>query len=159
MIRARPAGTLQNMKASLALRLLAVIALAAATACSSGHQDSSGDAAAASATPGAPGAAATTGTTGTTAQYPAWAAAVVAEYPNRVDEAAVTDNIFQIDTADDPKTVVAWFKAHASAPVTASDPDSAPRWFVNTSGVSIDIDPNTSPVSPGIKTMIALTRK
>jgi hypothetical protein len=147
------------MKASLALRLLAVIALAAATACSSAHEDSSGDAAAASATPGAPDAAATTGTTGTTAQYPPWAAAVVAEYPNHIDTAFVTDNLFQIDTADDPKTVVAWFKAHASAPVTSSDPDSAPRWYVNTSGVSIAIEPWTYPGTTGIKTMIAFSRK
>jgi hypothetical protein len=143
------------MKAFRRFRSLAVLALVAATACSSSHQTSSGDAATASDTQGAAASAAA----GATGQYPAWAAAVVAEYPNHVDTAAVTDNLFQIDTADDPKTVVAWFKAHASAPVTASDPDSAPRWFVNTSGVSIDIDPNNYPGTTGIKTMIAFSRK
>jgi hypothetical protein len=135
------------MQDALSVRFLALLALMAATACSSSHQASGGDAAAASAT------------AGTIGQYPAWAAAVVAEYPNRVDAAPVTDNLFQIDTADDPKTVVAWFKAHASAPVTASDPDSSPRWFVNTSGVSIDIDPNNYAGTTGIKTMIAFSRK
>jgi hypothetical protein len=147
------------MKHSPWLRSLAIIALVAGAACSSAHQDSSSEAAAASATPGAPDAAVTTGTTGTTAQYPAWASTVVAEYPNHVDTAFVTDNLFQIDTADDPKTVVAWFKAHASAPVTSSDPDSAPRWYVNTSGVSIAIEPWTYPGTTGIKTMIAFSRK
>jgi cytochrome c553 len=124
-----------------------LLALVAAAACSSSHQSSGDDAAAASAAPGAAG------------QYPSWAAAVVAEYPNRVDAGSVTDKLFQIDTADDPKTVVAWFKAHAPTPVTASDPDSAPRWFVNTSGVAIDIDPNNYAGTTGIKTMIAFSRK
>jgi len=135
------------MNDSLAVRFLAMLALVATAACSSAHQTAGGDAATASATPGVAG------------EYPAWAAAVVAEYPSRVDAAFVTDNLYQIDTSDDPKTVVAWFRAHASAPVTESDPDSAPRWFVNTSGVSIDIDPNNYPGTTGIKTMIAFSRK
>jgi hypothetical protein len=135
------------MQNSLWLRSLALLALVAATACSSSHQAASGDAAAASASAGADG------------QYPTWAAAVVAEYPNRVDASSVTDNLFQIDTADDTKTVVAWFKAHASAPVTASDPDSAPRWFVNTAAVHVDIEPNTYEGTTGVKTMMAFMRK
>jgi hypothetical protein len=95
--------------------------------------------------------------------YPDWAAATVADYPNRVDQQTVTTNFYQIDSPDDLAAVYAWYKAHTTGGTwKPSDPDSPAEWFfTGANGVHIDIQANHYPggIAKTTKTMIAFTLK
>jgi hypothetical protein len=90
--------------------------------------------------------------------YPAWAAAVVPNYPNAIDRMLVRDDFYQIDSADDAATVLAWYKSHLPGKwTTAGSPDNA--LLENANGLRIEIDKlgyGNQPIGTRPKTMICL---
>jgi hypothetical protein len=98
--------------------------------------------------------------------YPAWAAAIAPEYPSSITKGGVADRLYQIDTADDPAAVLAWYKQHATGTWIATDPDAdQSQWNLKAPGGTLMIQKNnywkadqpSGPNNP--KTMIALQRK
>jgi hypothetical protein len=146
--------------AILSLMLAAAVTL---NACSSTHTaaDSSTSDAPASAAPVGAADAASPGSDA----YPDWIAAVVPDYPNRVDQQAITPGLYQIDVPDDLATVAGWYRSHTSGGAwKKSDPDSPDEWFYDgPNGVHIDIQANHYPgnnsAAKATKTMIAFTQK
>ena len=92
--------------------------------------------------------------------YPAWAAAAVPSYPSAIDRMLVRDDFYQIDSADDAATVLAWYKSHVpGAWTTAGSPDNA--LLTNANGVRIEVDKlgyGNEPVGARPRTMICLNR-
>lgn len=90
--------------------------------------------------------------------YPAWAAAAVPNYPNAIDRMLVRDDFYQIDSADNAATVLAWYKSHVSGTwTTAGSPDNA--LLPNVNGVRIEVDKlgyGNQPVGARPRTMICL---
>ncbi len=92
--------------------------------------------------------------------YPAWAAAVAPNYTGRVLSAGgLSGRLYQIDSADDYETVLAWYKSHVKTNWPAGDPDTPQDQTITTVGkVQITVQKNSyanSPAQP--KTMIALS--
>jgi uncharacterized protein YceK len=140
-----------------AIIIALILATATLNGCASTHSaaDSSATDAATSA---APAAAADTASPSSD-PYPDWAAAVVPDYPNRLDQQAVTPGLYQIDVPDDFATVVSWYKSHTTGGTwKRSDPDSPEEWFyTGPNGVHIDVQANH--YAGTTKTMIAFTQK
>jgi len=153
------------MKMSNALRLCAFLLAGMAAGCSG----SSSTASKASSPPAESSAttvmaaspeAAASASSESNLMYPDWAAAVVPDYPNIIDQALVRDNFYQITSADDPAAVLAWYRSHVSgAWATPASPDN---WVLpSANGVRIEIDKvgyGNQPAGTRPKTMICLNR-
>ena len=92
--------------------------------------------------------------------YPEWASAVVPEYNTGiVAQLPVNGRLFQIQTSDDAKTVLAWYQARVPGNWSAdtSNPAEGTAWNIVTHGVQIAVSENKLTRANNVKTMISLS--
>lgn len=145
------------MKPINALRLGALLlAAAVAAGCSNSSKSSSSDAT----NPPSSAAAVESGGGAGGGNYPEWASAVVPEYNTGiVAQLPVNGRLFQIQTSDDAKTVLAWYRARVPGNWSSdtSNPAEGTSWNIVTHGVQIAIAENKLTQSNDVKTIIALS--
>jgi hypothetical protein len=92
--------------------------------------------------------------------YPDWAKAAVPPYPNVVVAIPVNTAMYQFQSADDPATVLAWYKQHLSG--TWTKDATADVWSATVGGVQVSVSKNTvtsTPDAAAIKTIVMVSRR
>jgi hypothetical protein len=89
--------------------------------------------------------------------YPDWARAVVAPYPNASVALAVNTGLYQFQSSDDPATVLAWYKGHVAATWT-QDATVASNWNGVANGVQVSIAAPEVKAN-GVNTMIEISKR
>jgi hypothetical protein len=136
------------------------LAVASSAGCSAGSSGSAANdnAAASTSTATANPSASASPASASNSEYPAWAAAAVPNYPNAIDRMLVRHDFYQIDSADDAATVLAWYKSHVSGTWgEAGGPGN--QVLPNVNGVRIEVDKlgyGNEPVGSRPRTMICL---
>jgi hypothetical protein len=147
------------MTAKNALRLCAfLLAAGVAAGCSNSSKSPSASSDATNPPSSTAGSANDSSTDGV--HYPKWAAAVVPDYTGGiVVQLPVNQRFYQIQTSDDAKTVLAWYKARVPGDWSSDTSDEAAgiSWSIVVNGVQIAIAENKLKQSNNVKTLVSLS--